>query len=303
VSSVVLETLTLAAIYGVVVLSLNFQYGLTGLLNFGQGLLFAVGGFCIGVAYFHGWDAWIAIIVAPLVGAVAGVVLAIPSKRLNDQYWALMTLAAAELFLTVMQNQEGIAGGTVGAYGLPRVEPRTLLPIMIVLIAILVLAIERTRKSQFGRLMRVAREDPILLSAVGRNLFWLRMKVMAVGGGIAALGGVALAYWLTIVAPEVFSLDQVVILWAMMIVGGRGNTYGAVLGAVILQGLFLGTEYIPSIGGLGGEKLVLVRAMIVGGALVLMLLLRREGIFPERRVRHRLPTRDAPLEQQHAVVG
>jgi branched-chain amino acid transport system permease protein len=302
-TSILLETATLAAIYGVVTLSLNFQYGLTGLLNFGQGLLFAVGGYCVGIVYFQGWDVWLGIVAAPFVGALAGAILALPSRRLNDQYWALMTLAAAELFLGVMQNQEGIAGGTFGSYGIPRVEAKQLLPIMLALIVVLVFGIERTRKSQFGRLMRVAREDPVLLAAVGRDLFWLRLKVLAIGGAIAALGGVGLAYWLTIVAPEVFSLDQVVILWAMMIVGGRGNTYGALIGALVLEAIFLGTEYVPSIGGLGGEKLVLVRLMIVGTALIAMLLFRREGILPERRVRHGPKLKATIVEQQGAAVG
>src|SRR3989337_3828758 len=97
--------------------------------------------------------------------------------------------------------------------------------------------------------VRGGREDPMLLAAIGRDLFRFRLSVLMIGGAVAVSGGVALAYWLTIVAPPVFSLDQTVIVWAMMIVGGRGNNYGSLVGALLLEAIFIGTRFIADLGG------------------------------------------------------
>ena len=290
-TGVLVEALTLAAIYAVLTLSLNLQYGLTGLLNFGVSFFFAVGGYAVGVVHFHGWSPWIGIVAAPVAGAIAGILLAIPTKRLDDHYWALMTLGVAALFLAIMNNNPRIAGGDLGTYGILRIEPARLLPILAGVIAVVVVAFERIRRSQFGRVIRVAREDPILLAAIGRDLFRFRLSVLMIGGAVAAVGGVALAYWLTIVAPPVFSLDQTVIVWAMMIVGGRGNNYGSLVGALLLEAIFIGTRFLPDFGGLlTGTDYALLRILIVGASLVLVLMVRREGVVRESKVRY------APLD-------
>ncbi len=285
-SQLLLDTLVLAAVYAVVTLSLTFQYGLTGLLNFGQGFLFAVGGYAVAVCYFHDWPMWIGIVGAPVVGAIGGLLLALPAKRLNSHYWALMTLGVAELFLGVMRDEDAIAGGALGVYGIPAQSAGALLAIATAVIVVVIFVFERVRRSQFGRMMRLAREDPLLLSALGRDPFTVQAIVLSAGGAVAATGGALLAFWFTLIAPDVFTLDQVVVVWAMMIIGGRGNVYGAVLGALLFEAIFLGTTYIPEFWILDSESTALLQSFIVGLALVLVLMLRPEGALPERKVRH-----------------
>lgn len=287
-TTVLLQALTLAGIYGILSLSLNLQYGLTGLLNFGQILFMAVGAYTVAVFHFHGWPIWMGALVALPVGALTGLVLALPLKRLDDHSWALMTLAVAELFLAVVNNEPEIAGGTFGTRGIPRVEAEVLLPILVVVIAVVIYVFERIRRSQMGRTMRVAREDPVLLATVARNVFRLQTVVLVVGGVVGAISGVAMAHWLTFVSPDVFSLYETMIVWAMLIIGGRGNNYGAVFGAVLLQGIFTGTRYIPDIAFLTSEDFAILRSVLVGLLLVVVLILRPEGAIPERKVRFRV---------------
>ena len=107
------------------------------------------------------------------------------------------------------------------------------------------------------------------------------------GGAVGSLGGVGIAYWLTVVAPDVFALDQTVIIWAMMIIGGRGNMLGALFGAVLLESIFIGTRFMPDFGGfLAGEDFALLRILIVGLLLVFVLMFRTEGALRERKVRY-----------------
>lgn len=304
-SSYLLQVATVALIYSVLALSLNLQYGLTGLLNFGQSFFFALGGYAIGVTYFHDLPIWIGLVAAPLVGALGGLLLALPARRLDDHFWALMTLGVAELFLAIVNNEKSIAGGDLGTYGIPPVGTGTLLPLMVGVVLIVLAAFELIRRSQFGRVIRVAREDPTMVAALGRDLFRFQAAVLAVGGAVGALAGVALAYWLTLVASDLFALEQTVLVWAMVIIGGRGNNYGVVLGALLVQALYVGTQFVPDSFPISGADLAVIRIFLIGAAMVLILLFRNEGVLPERKVKQprpgTAPRRPAPTAQSEAV--
>lgn len=285
-TTLILDNSIPAALLALLALSLNLQYGLTGLFNFGQGFFYAVGGYCVGVVYYHHWPPWIGVASAPIFGALAGILLAIPSKRLSDDFWALMTLGVAALFVAVASNVQSFAGGTLGSFGITIVAPSRLLPILCALIVVTFLAFERIRRSQFGRIIRTAREDPVLVAALGRDVFRFRCVVLAIGGMTAAVAGAALAFWLSIVAPTVFTLDQTVLIWTAVIIGGRGNNLGVIVGAIGVQSLLTYTPYLPGFGSVfSPTNAPLVQLVIEGGFLVLFLFVRKEGLIPEWRVR------------------
>ena len=288
-SEYLVQVATVATIYSILALSLNFQYGLTGLLNFGQSFFFALGGYAVGVVYVHAWPAWIGLVAAPFVGALGGLLLALPARRLDDHYWALMTLGVAELFLAIVNNEASIAGGDLGTYGIPPIGSGTLLPLMGGITLLIFAAFELIRRSQFGRVIRTIREDPVLVAALGRSAFRFRAIVLALSGAVGATAGVALAYWLTLVASDVFSLEQTVLVWAMVIIGGRGNNLGAIVGAFAVQAIYVGSQFMPESAPIAGEDLALLRVFIIGAAMVLVLLFRNEGLIPERKVRQRRP--------------
>jgi branched-chain amino acid transport system permease protein len=289
-SGYLIQVATVATIYSVLALSLNLQYGLTGLLNFGQSFFLALGGYSIGVVYFHSWPAWIGLAAAPFVGALGGLLMALPARRLDDHYWALMTLGVAELFLAVVKNEASIAGGELGTYGIPAVGSSMLLPLMGGFAVLVFAAFELIRRSQFGRVIRTVREDPVLVAALGRSAFRFRAAVLALGGAVGATAGVALAYWLTLVASDVFSLEQTVLVWAMVIIGGRGNNLGVIVGAFVVQAIYIGSQFMPDSAPVSGEGFALLRIFVIGLAMVLVLLFRNEGLIPEWKVRRRRPT-------------
>lgn len=288
-SEYLVQVSTVAMIYSVLALSLNLQYGLTGLLNFGQSFFFALGGYAVGIVYFHVWPSWIGLVAAPFAGALGGLLLALPARRLDEHYWALMTLGVAELFLAIVNNEGSIAGGDLGTYGIPPIDSGTLLPLMAGVALIVFAAFELIRRSQFGRVIRTIREDPVLVAALGRSVFRFRAAVLALSGAVGAMAGVALAYWLTLVASDVFSLEQTVLVWAMVIIGGRGNNLGVIVGAFVVQGIYVGSQFLPESAPIAGEDLALLRVFIIGAAMVLVLMFRNEGLIPEWKVRQRRP--------------
>src|SRR6185312_5916940 len=119
----------------------------------GQGFFYALGGYSVGVVYFHHWPGWLGVVAAPLVGALGGVLLALGTGRLTGDFWALMTLGVAALLVAVVGNVDSLAGGQLGSFGIPRASARTLDIILAVVIVVTFLAFERIRRSQYGRLL------------------------------------------------------------------------------------------------------------------------------------------------------
>jgi ABC-type branched-subunit amino acid transport system permease subunit len=285
--SLFVENLAPALILALLALSLNLQYGVTGLLNFGQGFFYALGGYTVGVVYFHHWPGWIAVVGGPIVGAIGGLLLAAGAIRLTGDFWALMTLGVAALFVAVVTNWGSLAGGVLGSYEIPRANIGRLDVYLGITIVVCFLLFERIRRSQLGRLLRIAREDPVLVAALGRNVLFLRAKVLALGGAVAAIAGVALAYWLSVIAPTVFTLDQTILVWTALILGGRGNNLGAIVGGLAMESLVTYLPYLPGFDSVvsntnwGPAQLIIEAAILVG-----FLMVRREGILPEWRVLH-----------------
>jgi branched-chain amino acid transport system permease protein len=283
---IILQVATITAIYALVTLSLNLQFGLTGLVNFGQAMLFAIGGFVVAAGHLHGWPVWVGPVAAPFAGALAGWLISIPARRLGDTFWGLLTLGVSELFLAVMTNETSIAGGSNGVPGIPRLDTRILLPALIVFIAVVVVALERIRRSQFGRIIRVSREDPLLVRASGRDVSHFWVIVTMVGGALAAIAGAAFAHYFTYISPDSFALSTTLDIWTMMIIGGLANNYGVIAGSVLLQGLFAGSRFIPVLSSIPPQAWGVLRAVITGLALVFVLVFRQQGLFPERKVRY-----------------
>lgn len=215
-----------------------------------------------------------------------GFLVSFPAGRLGEHYWGLLTIGMAELLLTVVRNEPFIAGGAHGTTGIPRIQEQLLLPILLTLIVVVVWAFERIRRSQFGRLMRIVREDYVIASAIGRDVSHLQAVVMAIGGFVAGGAGVAFGHWFTFFSVDIFELSAVIFLWAMVIMGGIGNNYGVVLGVFVVQALTTGIRFMPSYPFLPAEFWAVMEQFTVAGSLILFLIYRPRGLLRERRVRY-----------------
>lgn len=284
----VVYTAIIVAIYSLLVLSLNLQYGFTGLLNFGHIALFAVGAYTVAVGHQQLWPIWVGLALAPIVGALFGVLMSVPVRRLKQEYWALMTLGVAEIFRAVMDNEEWIAGGTRGTKGIPPLAGRSVvLAVLLILVALTLLAFERVTRSQFGRVIKAIREDERLVLSLGRDIFRYQVRVMMMGGAVAAIAGAIFAHFISFVNSAPFSLTETFIIWTMLIVGGLGNNYGAIVGAILLQGVLIATRFLPNYLEVPGETYAIIRTVLIGVLLVVTIIVRPQGAVPEGRRRYR----------------
>lgn len=280
------HTVTMVAIFSLLTISLNLQYGLTGLVNFGMMLFFAIGAYASAIVVYHSWPLWLIPLIAIGAAVIAAAVVSLPARRLKPDYWALVTFGGQEVFRLVMLNEDNIAGGSIGTRAIPTlITPAPIfMATMIVLVSISYFVVHRIHRSTFGRIIRTIREDEVLAATLGRNVYSFQLRVMILGALMAALAGVSYAHYITFVSPEAFMPIETFTIWTMLILGGTGNTLGAILGATVLQTISLSTRFIANYTGLPGDLVGNFRIIVFGLLLILLIMFRPQGILPERKL-------------------
>jgi branched-chain amino acid transport system permease protein len=178
-SAYTMRLLDLSLIYAIYALSLNVVLGYTGLINLGQSAFLGLGAYSTGaIAVSTGWPFWVCLLASVLFGAVAGVIVGVPSLRVGGHYLAVVTLGFTQIAYVAFVNLRGITGGYDGLTGIPapRVGGAALenaftfyyLPSAVLLVVAGVMALVRRR--HIGRAMLSVRED---LRAVFANKIWL----------------------------------------------------------------------------------------------------------------------------------
>jgi len=284
VTAFAVHSMTMIAIWAVLALSLNLQFGLTGLVNFGQVLPFAIGAYAAAIAATHGGGPGEGLLIGAVAAPLIGLVVIYPARRLAQDYWALVTLGAGEIFRLTMLNVRGIAGGVEGV-SVARLGDRTLaLGLALALLAGAFLLSELMSRAPLGRLLRVLREDELLGASLGRNPFRFQALVTVVAALLAGLAGELYAHVTGFVHSSNFMVIETFVVWTAMILGGPGRSIGVVLGAAVVELLGVSTRFLAQWAALPSELVANLRLAVVGLLLVLMLRFRPQGLLPELRV-------------------
>ena len=291
-----LNYLNLILIFSIFAVSLNLLLGYSGVLSSGQAALGAIGGYTTAwLALDAGWNGWVAVALGVVFAGIVGILLAIPSLPLSAEYLILLTLVAGEAVLGIVVASPSF-GGTLGLTGLPgsnffgidlKMASNWVLP-LIVFAAVIFLLCWRIGESPFGRVLRATRDDDRAAAAVGKHVFAYRLWVFGITAAMSGLGGGLLALYLGICSPSVYSFDVSMGIFAMVVLGGVGNLYGSILGAVIVT---LTAPILQRILPLAPESGSFVRIAIYGLVLILVIRFRPQGILPERHGRRAKPTR------------
>jgi branched-chain amino acid transport system permease protein len=279
----VIYALTLIAIWSVMAISLNIQFGMTGLINFGQILPFAIGAYAAAIGADHDAPWWVGALVGLVAAPIVGLLVILPARRSAQDYWALITLGAGEIFRLTMLNVPAIAGGADGVT-VSRLADRNLaLGLALGLLLGTYAIAQRIGNGPLGRILRVIREDETLAATLGRNPMTLRMKVTAVSWAMAGLAGVLYAHVIGYVAPTSFLITDTFVVWTAVVLGGPGRNIGVVIGAAILILLSVSTRFLAEWSGLPSDLVANLRLALFGLILVLMFLFRPEGLLPESK--------------------
>jgi branched-chain amino acid transport system permease protein len=263
---------------------------------------------------------WIVLVVAGCVCAFAGIIIGAPTLRLKSDYLALVTLGFGEIIPQIFLNGENIAGfnATNGAKGIAPLDNVSPLPfgpehiqignakipisaplgpfdvqakyVLFVLVAAFAVFVSlRIREGRLGRAWLAIREDELAASMMGVPLMRSKLAAYAVGAFMGGLGGVVYAVHNNSVFPDRFNFSISIILLAMVVLGGMGNVWGVMVGALALA--WFNSTGLPEFGDSFNAQFGTdinfpsFNYVLFGGVLVLMMLFRREGLFPETRTR------------------
>lgn len=292
----------IAAVYGIFTIGLQLNAGLTGILNFGQAGFMAIGAYSMGLLVVDiGLSFWAALPVATIVAMFAGVIIGLPSLRLRAEYFAITTLAFAEIVRFTAQNARDLTGGNQGLIGFDgewsvisfwleqRFEAVGLggylqLPLLVAAwftFGVLLVIFAGLQRTPWGRILRAVREDEDAASAVGKNPFSYKLQSLALAAGLGAIAGYFLALNLTIIYPAEFEALFTVIAYAILVLGGLASYTGVVAGAVLLWLLLEAARFVDL--PLAPEKVASIRFMIVGLILILLMAFRPQGLFGKRQ--------------------
>jgi ABC-type branched-subunit amino acid transport system permease subunit len=296
----------LVAVSALVGLALNLQWGVAGLVNFGVVGFVALGAYATALlAPSLGWFG--AMLVAAALCAVVSTVLAFLSVRLEENYLAIVTIGFGEVVRILLLNESWLTGGAVGIADIPRpfvnlvAPPRydlVLLCFSIALVAIVFALLEILVRSPFGRLLRAVRDDPTVAAALGKPVLMLRIKAFAIGGAVMGLAGALHAFYLTYIDPSQFTSIITAYAFMAVIAGGRGSNVGLLFGAGTIMALLEATRFLKdAVAVIDGTQLAALRLGLIGIGIVVLLILRPQGLLPEprQRVRDFFPDDDADV--------
>jgi branched-chain amino acid transport system permease protein len=285
-----LHILILIGIYVIAGVSLNLVCGYTGLLSIAHAAFYGVGAYAAALLGLRFHTPFAVSLAAGIVSAmILGVIVGAPSLRLHEDYFVIATFGFQVITYSVMNNWVSFTGGPLGLPGIPqpvvfgmRISSHWGFLALTWALAALVFVFARTLvRSPFGRVLRAVREDEVLAQSLGKDVARQKMTIFVVGAGLAAIAGCIYAWYITFIDPTSFTVQESIFMLAIVILGGPGNLWGSVLGAVFLVSVPEMLRFV----GMPSSIAANMRQILYGLALVLLMMFRPQGLIGEYELR------------------
>jgi branched-chain amino acid transport system permease protein len=287
----------LAGIYGIFTLGLQLNVGFTGIINFGQVGFMSVGAYAMAILVLKAhWSFWLALPAASAIAIGAGLLIGMSSLRLRADYFAIATIAFAEIIRYVAENARGLTNGNIGLLGFDSSwvsvsnsiqgwlsTSEIQLPLLLVTWALfggLTFAMIRLQRTPWGRVLRAVREDEDAARALGKNAFAYKLQSLSIAALLGSVAGYLLALDLAYLSPDQFDPSVTFTGYAVLILGGLASYAGIAAGTAILWILLEGTRFINL--PLSAEQIAALRFVIVGVVLIGLMAFRPQGLFGKR---------------------
>jgi branched-chain amino acid transport system permease protein len=329
--SLILNVVAFISIYGILSITLNLQYGYSGIPNFGMTAFVALGAYVTGALtgrlamMYYSIDSnidYIAdntkiitllnskIALDPLGGILLFIITIIlsilfsiplayaasyPAIRLREDYLIITLIGIGEAMRIIGVNYTPLVGGTLWV-GVPNLfkwaEPYDmiiLVSLILIIMFLIYLFIEILTSSPFGRLIKAVRENEITARFIGKNVTRIRILVLLIGSSLASIAGVLYSLFVGAVMASAFTRsDWTYWPWLMLIIGGKGNNIGALVGAVIIViARQLIAIYKHDLELFLPFSVVWLEQILLGITLIAFMIYRPIGIIPEKPVKIR----------------
>ncbi len=319
-------------LYIMLALGLNIVVGYAGLLDLGYVAFYAVGAYLYALLASPQFGLhlpfWVLLPTGALVAGAFGVLLGAPTLRLRGDYLAIVTLGFGEIIRIFLNNLNTPVNITNGPQGVNMIDPIAIgdfslnqthnvlglsIPgvhnyyyLFLALTLFIIFVSMRLQDSRIGRAWVAIREDEVAAEAMGINTRNVKLLAFAMGASFGGVSGGLFAGFQGFISPESFNLMESVMILCMVVLGGMGNIFGVILGAVLLTVLPEALRYIGEFEQYVFGRVIVepsdLRMLIFGLALILMMLYRPAGLMPAARRRREFVASPNILEQEQASL-
>lgn len=278
-------------LYSMLSLALNFIMGYTGIVVLGMAAFYGIGAYTLALVTTKLGLTFIpATLLAMLAAFIAGVLIGLPTLRIQGNYLAIVTLGFCEIVRIVELNWVSLTNGPFGIkqipapsifgiediFGLKLSKPIGKYYLALLLLILVVLFMHNMINSRSGRAWKAIKGDPIAAQAMGINVFRYKVLAFAICAAIAGLAGAYYAAYISYVDSTTFNYNQSIQILSMTIMGGLGSIPGSIIGAVFFVVL---PEFLRFLGTFCGEWIMEWRQILYGLILVLMIMFKSDGIL------------------------
>jgi branched-chain amino acid transport system permease protein len=301
----------LAVLYCFLALGLNIVVGFAGLLDLGYIAFYGVGAYVYALLaspqFAIHLPFWVILPLGSVLACVFGILLGTPTLKLRGDYLAIVTLGFGEIVRIFLNNLSSPFNLTNGPQGITLIDPFRIdgfsfattqhvfghalsSPIkyyyfLVVVLLVVIVVNLRLQNSRIGRAWEAIREDEVAARAMGINTRNMKLLAYAMGASFGGIAGGIFAAMQGFISPESFVLVESIMVLSMVVLGGMGNVFGVVVGALLLSYVPEVLRYTvgPAQQAVFGRTLIdpeVFRMLLFGLALVLMMLFRPAGILP-----------------------
>ncbi|MEK6818639.1 MAG: branched-chain amino acid ABC transporter permease [Nanoarchaeota archaeon] len=278
-----IHILILVGIYTILALSLNLALGYSGLLNLAHVSLFGIGAYTSVLLNMQGFPFVLSIIASGIVSALFGFILVFSTKKLKGDYYALASLGFAFVVYSLLLNLISITRGPLGISGIPRPsifsfvinDNFTYLIFVLLFLLITLILFSKVVRSPFGKLLEAMRDDELSLRILGKNTYRLKYKSMSISAFFAGLAGSLFAHYIGYIDPNMFYINEIILIISIVIVGGAASLRGSVVATVIIIFLSELLRFIHLPSSIVGPGRQIIYSII----LLLILMKKPRGLF------------------------
>ena len=313
----------LAILFTLLALGLNIVVGFAGLLDLGYVAFYAVGAYAYALLASPHFGLhlpfWVILPICAATAALFGLLLGAPTLKLRGDYLAIVTLGFGEIVRIFLNNLSRPVNITNGPQGISQIDPFSIGAIsfaengtffgtlisgpmkyywllLVVLVAVIAINL-RLQNSRIGRAWEAVREDETAARAMGIDTTKIKLLAFAMGASFGGVAGGMFAAIQGFISPESFVLAESIMVVSMVVLGGMGNIWGVILGALLLSFVpeILRYTVAPLQVATFGRMIVepeVLRMLVFGFALVLVMLFRPAGLLPSAVRKRELAERD-----------
>lgn len=277
---------TFAGIYAIIAIGLGLLMGYAGQISLGQAAFYGIGAYTTSVlTATMGWSPWLSLPIAILFPALLAFVMGYTMSRLSGYYLAMATLALGIIVHTLLVEWRGVTKGASGFFGIPQIKlfgttlnqgiPYYYLVWFFVLV-VLILSLNIVH-SRVGRALRSIHDSEIASSSMGVNTGKYKMQIFILSAMFAGLAGWLFAHMSYSISPSAFTFDASILFLAMVVLGGSGSVWGALIGTLLIRMVGIVVHML-------GERFPFITSdfehVIYGLILMLVVIFMPRGLFP-----------------------